>query len=331
MDNRERTKIMVGFGLLMAASLVPGLILALLNLPTLASVTTLSALGALIPALMISTRAAWVTAAAMTAAAAVALPASTEPWLAAVVLGAAGAFVGVASRWGASGFVVLAAIGVVFLIAEPPTLPSDVPPVTMLTAATAVSAMWGVGAGTLIRRRRRSTGLPAPEAMPWSRAGAYAIILMLVLAVAGWWTVHLQLQHGGAWFLMTFLIILQPYLQDSLSRTVHRATGTVIGVIVAMVLYLLMGPWPVLLYVVGSIAAIAALTIRYTTKRPYWQYVTLLTPAVVLLEGMSSSVVDTAEERVGFTLLAAVIAVLIELLLRPGYRRAAVRVGADRY
>ena len=331
MDNRRRTKVMVGFGMLIAASLVPGLILALLGLATLASVTTLSALGALIPALLLSTRAALITAAAMTVASAVALPAAAEPWLAAAVLAATGAFVGIASRWGASGFVVLAAIGVVFLIAEPPSLPSGVPPGVALTAATAVSALWGMGAGALIRRSRRSTGLPTPEGMPWSRAGSYAIILALVLAVAGWWTVHLQLQHGGAWFLMTFLIVLQPYLQDSLSRTVHRATGTVIGVVVAMALYLLLGPWPALLYVVGSLAAVAALTIRYTTKRPYWQYVTLLTPAVVLLEGMSSSVVNTAEERVGFTLLAAVIAVLIELLLRPTYRRAAARTGTDHY
>lgn len=331
MDNRVRAKVMVGFGMLIAASLVPGLILALLGLPTVASVTTLSALGALIPTLMLSTRTGVITATAMTLASAVALPASTEPWLAAVVLGAAGAFVGVASRWGASGFVVLAAISVVFLIANPPLLPSGPDDGMLLALVTAASALWGVGAGASIRRLRRPTGLPAPEAMPWSRAGSYATILALVLAVAGWWTVHLQLQHGGAWFLMTFLIVLQPYLQDSLSRTVHRATGTVIGVIFAMLLYMLLAPWPVVLYVVGSLAAIAALTIRYTTKRPYWQYVTLLTPAVVLLEGMSSSVIDTAEERVGFTLLAAVIAVLIELLLRPSYRRAAVRVGADRY
>ncbi len=331
MDTRHRLRIALGFGLLVAIALVPGLVLAVMGLPTVASVTTLAGLGTLIPALLISTRIALITGAAMTVAAAVALPAAQDPWLAAVVLGATGAAVGVAARWSASGAVVLAAIGVVFLVSDPPLMPSGPDDGVILALATAVSALWGVGAGTVIRRHRRSTGSAPPERMAWTRSLAFAATLTTVLALAGWWTVGLQLQHGGAWFLMTFLIVLQPYLQDSLSRTVHRATGTVAGVIVAMVLYLLLDSWPVLLYLLGALAAVAALTVRYTTTRPYWQYVTLLTPAVVLLEGLSSSVIDTAEERVGFTLLAAVIAVVLELLLRPTYRRAAARRGADHY
>lgn len=331
MESGHRLRIALSFGVLVGLALVPGLILAVMGLPTVASVTTLAALATLIPALLLSTRVALITGAAMTVAAAVALPAAQDPWLAAVVLGASGAGVGVAARWSASGLVVLAAIGVVFLVSDPPLMPSGADDGVILTIATAVSALWGVGAGSVIRRRRRSTGRPAPERMSWKRSLTFAAVLTTVLAVAGWWTVHLQLQHGGAWFLMTFLIVLQPYLQDSLSRTIHRATGTVIGVVVAMVLYLLLGPWPVLLYLLGALAAVAALTVRYATQRPYWQYVTLLTPAVVLLEGVSTSVIDTAEERVWFTLLAAVIAVVIELLLRPGYRRAAARAGADHY
>lgn len=331
MEGHLRLRVALGFGVLVALALVPGLVLAALGLPTVASVTTLAGLGTLIPALLLSTRIALITGVAMTLAAAVALPASQDPWLAAVVLGATGAGVGVAARWSASGAVVLAAIGVVFLVSDPPLMPGGPDDGVILALATAASALWGVGAGTAIRRHRRSTGTPAPERMPWSRSLAFAAVLTAVLAIAGWWSVHLQLQHGGAWFLMTFLIVLQPYLQDSLSRAVHRATGTVAGVIVAMVLYLLLGPWPVLLYLIGAFAAVAALTVRYTTKRPYWQYVALLTPAVVLLEGLSTSVIDTAEERVGFTLLAAVIAVVIELLLRPGYRRAAARKGVDHY
>lgn len=331
MRTRGRLKVMAAFGVLIGAALVPGLLLVLAGLPTVASVTTISALGALIPALLLSTRTALIAAAAMTLGAAVALPASGSPWLAAVVLGASGAAVGLAARWGASGSVVLAAIGVVFLVADPPLLPSGPDDGVLLALATAASALWGVAAGTLIRRVRPRTGRSTPEALSWARTRAFAIVLTAVLAIAGWWTVELQLQHGGAWFLMTFLIILQPSLQDSLSRTIHRATGTVAGVIASLALYLLLGPWPTLLYAAGCLAAIAALTLRCTTNRPYWQYVTLLTPAVVLLEGTSTSVIDTAEARVGFTLLAAAIAVGIELLLRTPAQRAAARRGEDRY
>lgn len=330
-DTRTRIAVVGGFAGLVGLALIPGLVLSAAGLPSVASVTTLSALAALIPALLASTRLALITAILMALAASVALPASTNPWLASAVLGVTGILIGTASRWGASGFVVLGGINIVFLVAEPPDLPHDPSSGALLAGATLASALWGVAAGHFIRGRVRSSGRPAPEGTSGSRTGAYAAVLGGVLAVAGWWTVDLQLKHGGAWFLMTFLIILQPYLQDSLTKTVHRALGTVAGVGLAMVVYALFGEWPTLLYILGALSAIGALTIRFTTQRPYWQYVILLTTAVVLLEGMSSSVITTAEQRIGFTLLAALIAIAVEAALAPLYRRSARRYGINRY
>ena len=98
-----------------------------------------------------------------------------------------------------------------------------------------------------------------------------------------------------------------------------------------MILYAVLQDVPVALYVAAGVGIVAALTLRYTTTRPYWQYVAILTPAIVLLEGLGRSVIDTAESRLGFTLLAAGIAVGIEAVARPLYRRRATRTGATRY
>ena len=52
---------------------------------------------------------------------------------------------------------------------------------------------------------------------------------------------------------------------------------------------------------------------RYVLKRPYWEYVTVLTPAVILLSASGVDRVRVAEDRVGFTLIAAAVALLIAL------------------
>lgn len=331
MDNRKRASVMVGITVLLALAFLPGLVITWVGYPVLTSVATLAALGTLIPALMTPRWIAAMTVVAIIVLSGLAAPASTTPWLAALVLACTGALVGAASTQDASGPLVVAAIGIIFLIAEPPPL-ADVGwgPAATLMIATGAAAVWGLAAGLFIRSRR-SLHPREPDPSSRARAGAYAGTLAVVLGVSGWFVVHLDLGHGGAWFLMTFVIILQPYLQDAWRLTVERAIGTVGGVLLAMVLYAVLQDFPVILYALAAIAAVTALTIRTTTTRPYWQYVVALTPGVVLLEGLGRSVVDTAESRVGFTLLAAGIALGIEAAARPIYRRRSQRAGATRY
>lgn len=331
MDNRTRASVMVGITILLALAFVPGLVITSLGYPVLTSVATIAALGALIPALL-APRSIAIAAAGLTVVlSGLTASAATSPWLAALVLAATGALVGAASIRDASGPLVVAAIGIVFLVAEPPPL-ADVGagPGWTLALSTAGAAAWGLLAGLFIRWRRpptREPGDPASRARVW----AFSATLAVVLGVSGFFVVSLDLGHGGGWFLMTFLIILQPYLQDAWKLTIERALGTVGGVVLAMVLYALLQDLPVALYVIAAIAVIVALTLRTTTDRPYWQYVVALTPGVVLLEGLGRSVIDTAEARVGFTLLAAGIAVAIEAAARPLYRRRALRAGQTRY
>lgn len=331
MENRKRASVMIGITVLLALAFVPGLVITALGYPVLTSVATLAALGTLLPALLAPRAIAIAVAVLTVVLSGLAGPAATSPWLAALVLGATGALVGAASTRDASGPLVVAAIGIVFLVAEPPAL-ADIgwSPGWTLALATAGAAAWGLAAGLFIRWRR-SPHPREPDPSSRDRAGAYAGTLAVVLGVSGWFVVSLDLGHGGGWFLMTFLIILQPYLQDAWRLTVERALGTVAGVLVAMALFALLQDVPVALYVVAAIATVTALTIRTTTDRPYWQYVMALTPGVVLLEGLGRSVIDTAESRVWFTLLAAGIALGIEALARPLYRRRAQQAGATRY
>lgn len=312
------TKVVLGFSVTLGLAFIPGLALAAFGLSGLASITTLAALAAMIPALLAPRSITVATIAAVTVASALAIPAATSPWLAALVVGALGIGAGLASRVNASGMVVLAPISVIFLIATPPQLPDEGMPGWLLAGLLAGgSAVWGGLTGLLIRRLRPRASHDPATPLSWKRVRVYAITLGIVLAAAMYVVVAFDWQHGGGWFAMTFLLILEPYVQDARMKTLQRAYGTIAGFVIALVLYLILGDYPTALYVLGFGAAVASLTLRYATKRPYWQYVSLLTPAVVLLEGVRTSITETAVERLGFTLLAVVLAIVLETLLAP--------------
>ena len=331
MATAHRSRVVLSFAVLIGIALIPGFALSALGLADVASVTTLAALGSLIPALLGPRRLAVAAAVAMVVVAPLALPASTTPWLAAVVLGAVGAATGICARWGASGLALTAAISIVFLITDPPAVNVTADDSLLITVAIAASSAWGLGAGLLIRHWRHSSGAPLPAGVPWKRAVPYAVILAFVLSAGGAIVVQTRWGHTGGWFLMTFLIVLQPYLKDAWRQTIDRATGTVLGAGLAILVLWIADGWTLALYVIGAASAIAAITVRFTTKRPYWQYVLLLTPGIVILEGVGSSITDTALDRIVATLLAAGAALAIEAALASLYRRAARQHNIEKY
>ncbi len=310
----SRKRVAAGFAIVIALSLVPGVLIAAGN-STLASVTTLAALGAIMPALTCSLRVAAISAGAMTVASGVAAPASGSPLLGALLLGVVGVAFGLTARLGVSSSVVMAAISVVFLVAQPVSIDGQPASSLQLMGLVGVSALWGLGAGHLGRRVHKGSSTRTPKTIPWSRAGAYAAVLAVVLGIGGWIVVDTRWGHTGGWFLMTFLLILQPNLRDSWRLTIGRGLGTIVGVVLAVFLFTIAAGATVLLYIIAVAAAVAALTLRTTTSRPYWQYVTLLTPAVVLLEGLGASVTQTARERLVATLLAVGVALAVQFPL----------------
>lgn len=322
---------MISFALLIAIALLPGLILSMVGLPGVTSITTLATLGALIPALLGTRWIAVATLVGMVVASAAAPAAATDPWLAAILLALVGAATGITTHWGSSGLVSLAAISIVFLVCDPPSLPQDPSSGVMMLLLVGASGLWGLAAGWLIRHLRAGAGKPLPPQEKWDRTVIYAGTLTVTLGIGAYYVVATEWGHTGAWFLMTFLIILQPYLQDAYRHTVGRAIGTVGGVLLAVVVLGLAEGNTIALYVIGSASAVAALTLRFTTKRPYWQYVVLLTPAVVILEGIGASITDTAVNRLIATLAAAAISIVIEAVLTPLFRRSARIHNLDRY
>jgi len=158
---------------------------------------------------------------------------------------------------------------------------------------------------------------------------AYSSILAVVIGGVTWCVVHFNLGQGGAWIILTILVVFQPYLGTSFRKAGQRIAGTALGFIVAMVIgvFISSGPW---LYVVGVILFMAAGASMMLGK-PYWLFVIFLTPAVVLFTSAGSTVDKTAVLRLEATSVGVVIIMLVMLALTPLAKHFQAKAGAARF
>ena len=309
----------IGLVLVLAAIVLPGLVLTIAGRSDAAGASALAASTGLMAMLATGPRIAVPLAVLLGPASALAVLTAELPVAAAVLMGAVAAAAGLGARLHASAYLVMAPIGLAFLLAEPPRDPAGDPlPALAVILVTAGSALWAAGiAWLLVRGRHRDHAEP----MAWSRVGAFAAVLGVAVGGASAAVTALDLGHGGAWFVMTLLVVIQPYVRDAWSKTVQRAVGTVVGFALALVAGMVVGH-AVVVYLVAAAFLAVALLAWQAWHRPYWQYVAMLTPAIVLFEGASTSIVDTALARLGFTLLGVAVAIALEAVAIPFERRA---------
>lgn len=311
-----------------AVVLLPGLVLTAIGLSSFASISALIAIAVAIPTMRVSPRMGLLASGVLAVASTLAVPAGASPLWAGVLMVVMALLTGLAAHVGASSALIMAPISITFLLAEPVTTTDGAPVDAWLVGAVVLaSAMWAVGVASLLARGHERAQLQAPSL---SRSVIYAGTLAVAVGIAMTIVVDRGLGHGGAWFVMTLLIVIQPYVQDALRKTVERGLGTVLGFGIAMVVIALL-PNEVPRYLAGGVFAVLATIALLVQHRPYWQYVTVLTPAIVLLEGAAVDTTATAWQRLTFTLLGVALAVMIELMLYPLVRRGANRAGVDHY
>jgi uncharacterized membrane protein YccC len=131
--------------------------------------------------------------------------------------------------------------------------------------------------------------------------------------VATWFVVDLDLGHTGGWIILTILVVFQPSLGDGFRKAAHRAAGTVLGFVIAVLVGAVVTNSG-MLYLIGTIFLMVAF-ILMLQARPYWLYATVLTPAIILLESAGTTVDQVAEERLGATLIGVAVTVAVMLVL----------------
>lgn len=318
----------LGFLLLSALLLVPAAAVSFTGNQGLTGTALLAGISGLLAGLGCGMRVGVGTSVAFGVVGTAGIAWAGEPLLAALVMALFTFAIGLTATYGRSANLILFPVTLGFLIAVPPIDNSGlIYPLWLVAVVLVVSAVYAAVLGAYLGHRLK---LPEPAQMSTSRAAAYAIALALMAGFATWLVVERDLRHGGAWLIMTVLIVYRPYLQDAVKVTVQRAAGTVLGCVVAAGFGVFDAPaW--LDVIVGLGLLTLALVVRAQPSRPYWQYTAIITPTIVLLEGAGSSVLDTDWQRIFYTLLGAAIAVLVELVLAPIYKRKASAVGLTKY
>lgn len=317
-----RGKIILALIVPVVVGLLPGLVLNWLGLGSISGDATIAIMAGLMAGLYNGERIGLLLSGWVAVAAGLAVVASSQPILAALLMAATGLSMGVAAKGGRHSYVVMGPITVAFVLAEPPSAASW----WTVGLVLGVCSVYGAVLGGLAGRRMKR---PTLESLGTPRALAYGLILALLLAVGGWVVVQRDLGHAGAWMLMTMMIVVQPYLQDGWTRSLQRALGTVAGFVVAVLIGVLM-PYAWLLYTISAVAFVMGFRDRFGGKA-YWQFVAWLTLGIVLVEGASTSVVDTAEQRLFATLAGAGAALLAMAIMGPIYRSRALASGIEHY
>lgn len=188
----------------------------------------------------------------------------------------------------------------------------------LIGLASMLGGLWSLG----VMRVLVGNDMPKKPLTPLSMRGSvsYAIIMGSVIGISAWGVLTWAPSHQGAWLLLTLIVVLQPAPSDTFSKTFNRLGGTLIGVVAAGLISLAITSSAVSL-VLSTIFLFVALVLRYVLKKPYWLYMTFLTPSVILIDSHGRDVMDVAAERLAATVLAALIAITIALLVKFAHDR----------
>lgn len=244
------------------------------------------------------------------------------PVAGAVFFGALTGACALSARRGLHSPVLMVPIFLSFLLAAPPAVPGLTPTPAALVAgvALALGGLWATASARLLLGRPRGQVDRTPLSLRVTVI--YAVLMGLVVGVATWVVLVDARYHQGAWLLLTLIVVLQPSPHDTFIKSLQRLAGTIVGGAAALVLILL-GVQSTLALLVGGVVLYVALVVRYVLKRPYWEYIAVLTPAVILLNAPGADAVRIAEDRIVFTVIATVIGLGLALAAKAVITRGA--------
>ena len=180
-----------------------------------------------------------------------------------------------------------------------------------------LGGLWATVIGYVVRHK-----IPVGAA-PIERELSVVIPYALALTVSTGLATFIVLEYWpnglGAWIILTVLVVVQPERDTMKTKVAYRVGGTLIGGAISILLLLLL---EILDLQSGYLQLFFAficisMAMTYFQSGPYWKFVIFVTPGVVLLDSnQASDQIQVAETRVLFTLIGAVLAVLIAVMIR---------------
>ena len=231
---------------------------------------------------------------------------------AAIVLAAAAFLRGYGAKVGLHNALMTTVIALGFVVSTPPKFTGSIPSPILAGIVTLATALWVT---LVVFVAKKWVHPPKLEVMNTARVWWFSTTLAILIGVATWLVIDLDLGHGGAWIILTIVVVYQPYLGDGFKKAGSRAVGTVIGFIIAIVVGVFVTSAPIL-YLLGTVCLIVAIVVMLAGK-PYWWFATFLTPAIVLYESAGTTVAKVAVERLEATFIGIAGTLVVMLILLP--------------
>lgn len=262
-----------------------------------------------------------------------------EPVPSALLIAVVGFIIGMSARRGASSPIVIVGISLSFLVINPPPLGqteltafADVSPVIITAVLLTLGGLWARLMIALVHKWIP----PIPETPP---RDLYSLIpYALALAISTGVSTYLVLLYApngvGAWLVLTIFVVLKNDTDKTITRTKGRIIGTLAGAALAYVVIEILQAlnWQESLVQLLFATMFIGAAMSYFVPGPYWKFVFLLTPGVVLMDSnTASNQVDIDIWRVIYTLagigLAIITAVIVHQVTQRTTHRGKVTPG----
>ena len=313
---------------------VPAVVAQQLWLPTTAGVLMLGALPATIAVVSVGPRRAWQIAVGAAGAGTLAASFTGNAVLGALLIAGLAGYAGYSARFGNESPILFIPIIVSFIVISPPTLTGysgETITGSEYSAIVGISLLiggsWSALLGSALTRRfQRATIEPVSKDV----SAGYAIALASSSGIATFIAAQFFPGSTGAWVVLTILLVMKPRSTDMWRTARHRIGGTVLGAVVAAAIVLALSalqlPRVSLELALGAVFLTVALSVLIV--RPYWIFVTFLTPAIILLRSSGSNELDLDAQRVILTLIGTAVALAFAVGVREVNHRRMVRTGA---
>ncbi len=308
--------------LLVALLAVPALVAQQVWLPGSAGVFLLGSLPATIAVVVVGAKRALQIAVAAAASGALAAGFSGNAWVGALIIAALAGYGGYSARYGNESPILLVPVIVAFVVISPPDL-ADRDGYTLtgwqyaavVGVSLLIGGVWVAVLGLLLARnleRAQDDPVERPVAI------GYGIALALSTGIATFIAAYYFPGSTGAWVVLTILLVMKPRPTDMWRTARHRVGGTLVGALMAAALVIGLDAVGVSVAAWSTVfgAAFLILALSFIRVRPYWQYVTLLTPAIILLKSSGDDTLDLDAQRVLMTIIGTLVALAFAVVVR---------------
>lgn len=293
-------------GLIFIAVAVPVPLASAMGFGEAGSFIGLAGVGSVVAVLIVGLRIGIVVTLLAGLAASALTLASVNWWLAAIVMSLAALCFGLTARKGWQGGLVTMMIALSFVASEGATAVQPLDRAALVLGGG--FAIWGVVTAALTFLFFRTPVFPAkPES--WRTVLGYTSMLVIVTFITQSVAIAWGLGHEGGWLVMTPFLVILPHIHDGFRKSLRRAAGTIAGFLIVIGVSQVTNSH-VILSAIGAIAFTAALYAKLKDWN-YFFFALFLTPGIVILEGLSSSITELAEYRLEATLVAIALSLAV--------------------